>query len=1176
VRAIQTDIGLRSDAIAQRLAGHDSTLLARIKVGAGIEVRSSGDLRLADDFNLGFSPAGSHHDASTLSLRAAGNLTLGYSLSSGFSALTSAAAITGAGASFRLVAGADLSAADPDATRADATTTTLTLGRAATTAGATAPTVLLRSTTGELSLASGGDLTLLNSAVRVYTTGTPVDTATLDGWSRVNFSANQGLNVSGSLVGPFFDDAGDIRLQARGTLRGSPNRQYVTDWWWRQTSLGSTGTPVAWWSRYDLFQQGVASFGGGSITAQAGGDIVDLELSTPSAGYSVQAVSAQALAAQGRTYTGGTLEVRAGGDIVSGLYNAGGPTALLQAAGDIRPAQTTGLGLSHPGTQIFYGDTRWQLLAGGDLTLGQVTQPAMLSGIVQVNGSARSDVIVGLDNGAALTAISLAGDLLWAGTRTALSPSSDPRNTLSDAARLVPGSLLLAAPTGDLTVNAALLQRPVEDGSLALLADGSVSTQRVTVAAASPATSPMPLARSAANLSISRDWNRTTASVAGLDVSERSAVRLTAREGHVTLADDLSSVRPLRISAGVDISGTGSAALALQHQAEGEISVLRAGRDLLLADNASAGLRLAGPGDLLILAGRHVDLQGSAGIVTIGNQDNPRLLPTGGANVTIVAGVDWGAADYAQAIAQGVQLQGGGLALAPFSDRLYASGASQRQGTLAAAGVSALDAATWAALDARLQLDEALALADPAAWRTGVTQSLARLGVDAGTDAVATWRALPTATRAAAAAELAATLPAWQTVAAALARRQTGQPTLDDRAALAQWADFDATRQQQLQPNLLLSLLTAQTDAAGLATQSQAWLAGLPAERQALLLHDTLFDELRAAGRTAARLPQGAGRDAAYAPAYALLAQLYPGSRPAGDIRLSTSQIKSQQQGAIRLLAPGGGLDAGALNGSSDKKASQLGILTVAGGDIDVAVREDIAVNQSRIFTLARGDLLLWSSEGSIDAGRGARTVTGAPAPVTRIDANGQVVVDTSGSFSGSGIAVLDAQSVLDLYAPQGEISAGEAGIKPRGLSYIGAPVFIGKVEGSGNAVGAPPAPPAGGETAGLAAVAAAAPAPAAAAGAPAAGTDETGRPQRRRRALLLEFLGFGEDAAAAVPAAPSGTTAPAPSAAAPTTEPPAEALADGRTDRRTDRRNRPDTAVARDVSHVSLNAPTR
>jgi Filamentous haemagglutinin family outer membrane protein len=172
-------------------------------------------------------------------------------------------------------------------------------------------------------------------------------------------------------------------------------------------------------------------------------------------------------------------------------------------------------------------------------------------------------------------------------------------------------------------------------------------------------------------------------------------------------------------------------------------------------------------------------------------------------------------------------------------------------------------------------------------------------------------------------------------------------------------------------------------------------------------------------------------------------------------------------------------------------------------------VQDEFLVNRSRVFTLREGDILIWSSQGDIDAGRGAKTVVGAPAPVLRLNADGRLELDTSGSFTGSGIAVLNADSELDLYAPQGAIDAGEAGIRASGNAFFGAQVIRGadNLQIGGNAVGAPPPPPTVGATAGLTGASQDAANRAAAS----AGDDEDERRKRRaRRTLLLEFLGFG------------------------------------------------------------------
>jgi hypothetical protein len=271
-----------------------------------------------------------------------------------------------------------------------------------------------------------------------------------------------------------------------------------------------------------------------------------------------------------------------------------------------------------------------------------------------------------------------------------------------------------------------------------------------------------------------------------------------------------------------------------------------------------------------------------------------------------------------------------------------------------------------------------------------------------------------------------------------------------------------------------------------------------------------LFSELRSAGRAA--LASG-GDNLAYLRGYDAMAAMF--RNPAGidaGITLSSSQVKTQQGGDIALLAPSGSINVGDLGSAgSTKSPSDIGIVTIAGGAVQAAVRDEIAVNQSRVFTLARGDLMLWASLGNIDAGRGAKTVTGSPPPLYTINDKGEFVVDTSGSFSGSGIAVLDEASTLDLYAPYGEINAGDAGIVAKGNANFGAVRLVGTdaIVIGGTSQGGPAAVPTTSLTAGLST----------AGNSTSASTakstdqdddDEKKRKRRPKRRLWLDFLGFG------------------------------------------------------------------
>ena len=108
----------------------------------------------------------------------------------------------------------------------------------------------------------------------------------------------------------------------------------------------------------------------------------------------------------------------------------------------------------------------------------------------------------------------------------------------------------------------------------------------------------------------------------------------------------------------------------------------------------------------------------------------------------------------------------------------------------------------------------------------------------------------------------------------------------------------------------------------------------------------------------------------------------------------------------------------------------------------------DFLVNSSRVFTLQGGDIVLWSSLGNIDAGKGAKTALAVPPPIIVNNADGTTSVEYQGAATGSGIRVLltgDAvPGEVDLIAPKGTVNAGDAGIGSAGNVNIAAQQVIG------------------------------------------------------------------------------------------------------------------------------------
>lgn len=252
-----------------------------------------------------------------------------------------------------------------------------------------------------------------------------------------------------------------------------------------------------------------------------------------------------------------------------------------------------------------------------------------------------------------------------------------------------------------------------------------------------------------------------------------------------------------------------------------------------------------------------------------------------------------------------------------------------------------------------------------------------------------------------------------------------------------------------------------QTATQAFATFSDWSKNGLDKPLQDAFVRQVFFSELKQAGRNASNVGN-------YQAGYDAIATLYPSRGYKGDISLYSSQIKTERGGDINIFTPGGGVNAGLANGST-KAATELGIVTIKGGDVNAFVNDDFLVNQSRVFTLQGGNILMWSSNGDIDAGKGSKTASATPPPLLVVDPKtGTFKVDVTGSVAGSGIRVLQANKdvkagSVDLYAPAGEINAGDAGIGAAGNIYLGALVVRGadNINFGGTSAGVPVAAPA-------------------------------------------------------------------------------------------------------------------
>lgn len=187
-----------------------------------------------------------------------------------------------------------------------------------------------------------------------------------------------------------------------------------------------------------------------------------------------------------------------------------------------------------------------------------------------------------------------------------------------------------------------------------------------------------------------------------------------------------------------------------------------------------------------------------------------------------------------------------------------------------------------------------------------------------------------------------------------------------------------------------------------------------------------------------------------------------------GDMDMRGHLIRTDNGGDIHILGPGGELIIGSTaappaGSTAAGEPEERGVLALGQGDIGIFTDRSVLLAQSRIFNLRGGTLAMWSSNGNINAGKGAKTssATGvvdincSPSYVCRPDPVSQV--------SGAGIAALQIDpegepGTANLMAPRGTVDAGEAGIRVDGLLNVAAFAVANadNIQVSGQSIGVP------------------------------------------------------------------------------------------------------------------------
>lgn len=1141
--------------IFERVGSLQPDLVSRLVLLPGAEIiNRSGGLSLgtttstaAADWNLAALRYGPSAAPGVLTLRASGDLTFHNALSDGFASNGSVQFNGGNGLdlwraslqpldsrrptnlqswSYRLASGADLSSANPSATLpaerlatsagsillgknrgaaqvaspgANASTSGNNIQNKNTTDTATAAAVInnayqvIRTGTGEIEIAAGRDVLLLNPFAAIYTAGvalpapssvrSPGDFAVPKLIEDTSLLINQAFLGSRQQYYPaqYSLAGGDVVLEAgrniqrqtrnsSGVLVDDASRQLPTNWLYRRSYVGPDGSagpivqglsaarisdPAAsttWWVDFSNFFSDIGALGGGNVRLSAGTDIVNVNASIPTnARMPMGRPDAAGMVELG----GGDLSLRAGRDISGGFYYVQRGQGDLSAGRDIttNAARSLNLGilanLNSPAylpsatwmpTTLFVGDATFDLYAKNNLLLGPVSNPHLLP---QGNGNRfwYKTFFSTYGEGSGVSATSLYGDLTL-------------RNlvTLPDQVDATPLLLNWLGTQNLLSATSAANRQP-----WLRLVESSVA-DFATLATVQP-----PVLRAAAfsgDIDLAGNFNLFPSPAGGVELLARGSVNALSPSG--VSANKLVENKTVSAwqSSRINLSDANPANLP---------GVTRP----LTPANISSGSPTPVEPTPRTLAGflRSVDdafdETGATTAVLRKRQalHSPSPLHSADsdpvriyADTGDLSGLTLYSAKPARVLA------GHDIADIAF----YIQNIDASQTSLVAAGRDLVAYAPSSALrvqarsDGNALNDKQSALAgDIQISGPGSLQVLAGRNLDLGVGAS---NANGTAVGVTSVGNVRNPYLPEQGADLFLAAGIGPSIGLDDAAIdyAAFVADFLAPATAGANSSRYLPELAKllPSDAAGADTWAR--FLSLSPTRQSQLATDIFHLVLRDAGRDYNNPDSPAYRS--YTLGYDAIETLFPGKTWDGDLSLTSRKIKTTAGGDISVFAPGGEVTVGL---PVSNPPPDQGILTEAGGDIAIFTRGSVNVGTSRIFTLRGGDISIWSSEGDIAAGSAAKTVRSAPPTRVVIDPqSAAVTTDLSGLSTGGGIGVLQtvkdvAAGNVDLIAPKGTIDAGDAGIRSSGNLNLAAATIANaaNIQTGGSTSGAPPAP---------------------------------------------------------------------------------------------------------------------
>jgi hypothetical protein len=1107
-------------AMLNRLFANNQGLVPVAIIEAGAEIiNRSGDLRLGtvnsnpgSGWDLSTYRFGPNSAPGQLTLRATGNLAFYDALSDGFVSSAYDAALLAQNLhlsaneqswSFHLTAGADLTAADFHQVQAlsilPPNSGSVLIGRnygvISVSGGYNARTAdafvhgyqVIRTGSGDIDIAAGRNVALLNQFATIYTAGTQVTDATLGGTFDTpipNFqNQNTALGIAQqnpaypaqyNLAGGNVTIAaqGDIVHQTRiaGELVDDSSRELPINWLYRRgfvdptdgrfgvvTGDGSNDVgSTTWWIDFSNFFEGVGALGGGNVSLTAGHDVRNIDAVAPTnarmPGHDTSGNRLAPNAASLVELGGGDVTVRAGSSIDGGVYYVERGHGSLTAGNEIRTNATrspslTNLDPTNPvlaeqtwlPTTLFVGKSSFDVTAGGDLLLGPVANPFLLpEGVNNSYWYKTYFSTYGTNSG--VTVESLTGNV----TLRANATVGESRQPLLQAWLDQISSLV--STSGE---HHASLYQPW------LRLDETSVTAFATVVSLLP-----PSVRATAfsgDLNVQGDMTLFPAANGTIDLVARGAINGLQPDGSLGQNADtawdasrinLSDADPSRLPAIVTpfayrstLSNPGNRQLNIT---SGNSTFLNTTSALFAETGSSQGAAavleskqtLHAPGLLHAADPEPIHLYAGSG-------DISGFTLFSGKAARVVAGRDiTDIAFYIQNVrSNDISLVAAGRDLIAYDPSSALRLAANVPGNLVS------PVSPPAAGDIQISGPGTIEVLAGRNFDLGVGPNNPD-GTGVGLVSIGNARNpyLP--------------FDGASIIAGAGIGISSGLSTsqLDFTEFESQFLDPDSAGAQATRylPELgrLLGLMNA--------SNSEIWtqFQQLSPEKQDALALDVFYLVLRNSGRD--RNDPNSPNFRSFADGQAAIAALFPESvNWRGDISLTSREIKTRNGGDIDIFAPGGQITVGLTVGEN---ALEQGILTEHGGNISIFTHNSVNVGTSRIFTLRGGNEIIWSSVGDIAAGASSKTVKSAPPTRVLVDPqSADVQTDLAGLATGGGIGVLETvadvpPADVDLIAPNGTIDAGEAGIRVSGNLNLAAVLVLNatNIQVGGTSVGVP------------------------------------------------------------------------------------------------------------------------